>query len=264
MAQFSHDFSDEASRDNGTPCDTTLRLNLCPTLPKPTFSTLASCRNAPAAVQKSEANISKALRLFSLFQITLFQSDISVLLTRDQLNRATLPFLSTCLVVVVVVTTFQHRSRSTHATYPKTGARALCTVVQSKVGVFSRILRGACRHLHTSKIYRPITSSWLTGLRLQHRRSDLSQKVVFKRKNRGQPSFAALKHNFLLALDAAHHQLDLTFPEQVNSHKLKQKLGKRGVAAIWVVPLLGAGWWMQMRVVDGPIMPGLILPNARP
>ena len=120
-------------------------------------------------------------------------------------------------------------------------------------------------HLHTSKIYnRPITSSWLTGLRPQHRRSDLLQKVVFKRKNRGQPSFAALKHNFLLALDAAHHQLDLTFPKQVNSHKLKQKLGKRGVAAIWVVPLLGAGWWMQMRVVHGPIMPGLILPNARP
>ena len=176
-------------------------------------------------------------------------------MTRDQQ-------LSPCLLVLA--TTFQHRSRSTHATYPKTGARALCTVVQSKVGVFSRILRGACRHLHTSKIYRPITSSWLTGLRLQHRRSDLSQKVVFKRKNRGQPSFAALKHNFLLALDAAHHQLDLTFPEQVNSHKLKQKLGKRGVAAIWVVPLLGAGWWMQMRVVDGPIMPGLILPNARP
>ena len=85
--------------------------------------------------------------------------------------------------------------------------------------------------------------------------------MVFKRKNRGQPSFAALKHNFLL--DAAHHQLDLTFPEQVNSHKLKQKLGKRG-EAIWVVPLLGAGWWMQMRVVDGPIMPRLILPNARP
>ena len=231
MAQFSHDFSDEASRDNGTPCDTTLRLNLCPTLPKPTFSTLASCRNAPEAVQKSEANISKALRLFSLFQITLFQSDISVLLTRDQLNRATLPFLSTCLVVVVVVTTFQHRSRSTHATYPKTGARALCTALQSKVGVFSRILRGASRHqLHTSKIYRPITSSWLTGPRLQHRRSDLSQKVVFKRGRKTvhashhRASPAQLTPSFLLpAIPSAGDQA-----APASSHKSELKLGNLG------------------------------------
>ena len=106
----------------------------------------------------------------------------------------------------------------------------LCAAIPSKTLQSGSFLPESARsHLHTSKIYnRPITSSWLTGLGPQHRRSDLSQKVVFKRKNRGQASFAALKHNFLLALDAAHHQLDLTFPELVNSHKLKQKLGKGG------------------------------------
>ena len=85
------------------------------------------------------------------------------------------------------------------APYPQTGGRPpLCTARPSlpcKVGVFSRILRAATRHLHTSKIYRPITSSWLTGPRLQHRRSDLSQKVVFQRKNctRRLPSFLAAR-----------------------------------------------------------------------
>ena len=64
-----------------------------------------------------------------------------------------------------------------HSALPKSNH-----ALQSKVGVFSRILRGASRHLHTSKIYRPITSSWLTGPRLQHRRSDLLQKVVFRRE----------------------------------------------------------------------------------
>lgn len=50
---------------------------------------------------------------------------------------------------------------------------------------------------------------------------------------------------------------------RVNSHKFEHKLGKGFGKAIWVAPFVGAGW-MQMRVVDGPIMPRLILPNARP
>ena len=73
--------------------------------------------------------------------------------------------------------------------------------LQSKVGVFSRILRGASRHLHTSKIYRPITSSWLTGPRLQHRRSDLSQKVVFKREKKTVHA----SHRASLALASSFH-----------------------------------------------------------
>ena len=50
---------------------------------------------------------------------------------------------------------------------------------------------------------------------------------------------------------------------RVNSHKSEHKLGKGSGKAIWVAPFVGAGW-MQMRVVAGPIMPRLILPNARP
>ena len=107
------------------------------------------------------------------------------LMTRDELNTAALPLSAGA---------GYHFSaqKQEHPCYvPKNRCQSTlhCSsksnyALQSKVGVFSRILRGACRHLHTSKIYRPITSSWLTGLRLQHRRSDLSQKVVFKREKK--------------------------------------------------------------------------------
>ena len=150
-------------------------------------------------------------------------------MTRDQLNTAALPLSAGA---------GYHFSaqKQEHPCYvPKNRCQSTlhCSsksnyALQSKVGVFSRILRGACRHLHTSKIYRPITSSWLTGLRLQHRRSDLSQKVVFKREKTAHAS-----HQASLALASSlhcqpYHQLEITFPDRVNSHKSKRKLGNLG------------------------------------
>ena len=121
------------------------------------------------------------------------------MLWRDQLNKAALP-----LSAAAAAAYHFSAQKQEHPCYvPKNRCQSTLhcpsksnCALQSKVGVFSRILRGASRHLHTSKIYRPITSSWLTGLRLQHRRSDLSQKVVFNREKTvhasHQASFAKL------------------------------------------------------------------------